>query len=266
MDVADLPAGGLEEGIAIVPANRHQIGQRWGQAVDRVVGQVRVGDVALHALDGELAAHGAASSVFDHVTGLLHRCGFAHDAKLRRITTCLERFAHHHGAVEGWAFFVAGQQKCDAKLRLGAACKKLLHSHHHGRQRCFHVARAAPKQLAVFVGGGERVTVPLRQWPGGHHIGVPGKGQSLARSACTFGPKVTHAEGVRAGIHEFTDKAQRLQGVGYQFQTAGILWRDRGFGDQLFGQAQGVVTGVGHGLEGMRGWMPGQARHDSGVG
>ena len=34
-----------------------QFGQRGRDQVDRVFGQMRVGDVALHALDGELAAH-----------------------------------------------------------------------------------------------------------------------------------------------------------------------------------------------------------------
>jgi hypothetical protein len=51
VDVADLPAGGREELVAFVPARGHQLGQRRRQLVDRVARQLRVGDVALDALD-----------------------------------------------------------------------------------------------------------------------------------------------------------------------------------------------------------------------
>jgi hypothetical protein len=67
VDVGHLPAGGREKRIAFVPFGGHQFGQRRREQVNRVFGQVRVGDVALHALDGELAAHGAAPAVLDHV-------------------------------------------------------------------------------------------------------------------------------------------------------------------------------------------------------
>jgi hypothetical protein len=55
VDVADLPAGGLEEGVAAVPLDGGQFGQRRRQLVDGVARQLRVGNVALHALDRELA-------------------------------------------------------------------------------------------------------------------------------------------------------------------------------------------------------------------
>ena len=89
MDIADLPTGGREEGIAFVPFHRHQLGQGRRHRVDRVTGQVRVGNMALHALDRELAAHGAAPAVLDHVTGALDRRGLAHNAIVQHLTARL---------------------------------------------------------------------------------------------------------------------------------------------------------------------------------
>ena len=134
VDVAHLPAGRREEGVAFVPADRYQFGQGRSQTVNRVVGQVRVGDVALHAFDRQLAAHRAASAVLDHVARLLHRGGLAHDAKLRGIATGLELLADDHSAVQRRTFFVTGQQKGNAQSRVGMGSQKFLHGHDHGRE------------------------------------------------------------------------------------------------------------------------------------
>jgi len=113
VDVADLPVGGRKEIVAAVPFNGHQLGQRRCQPVDGVLREVRVGDVALHALYGQLAAHGAAPAVLDHVAGALDRGGLADDAVVGRFATRGQPVADVHGAVVGGAFFVAGQQETD---------------------------------------------------------------------------------------------------------------------------------------------------------
>ena len=68
--------------------------------VHRVLRQVRVGDVALHALDGELAAHGAAPAVLDHVAAALDRGGLADDAVVEALAARGQRVADDHGAVD----------------------------------------------------------------------------------------------------------------------------------------------------------------------
>ena len=74
MDVADLPARWLEILAAGVPAtgivDADQFGQCRRERMHRVLGEVRVGDVALHALDGELGRQRAAAAVLDHVAEL----------------------------------------------------------------------------------------------------------------------------------------------------------------------------------------------------
>ena len=108
MHVRHLPAGGLKKCIALVPLGSHQLAQRRRKQVNRVFGQMRVGDVALNTFDAELAAERAAAAVFDHVAKLVDRGGLTHDAVIELFTTRLELVADHQRAVFGRAFFVAG--------------------------------------------------------------------------------------------------------------------------------------------------------------
>src|SRR5690606_13352845 len=66
VDVADLKAGGLEKSIALVPDLGCERSERGCGEVDGVAGQLRVGDVALDALDREHAAERATAAVFNH--------------------------------------------------------------------------------------------------------------------------------------------------------------------------------------------------------
>ena len=173
--VTDLPAGGRKEGVAPVPLGGSHFGQRRQGLVDGVARQLRVGDVALDAAHGELAAERAATAVLDHVARLFDRCGFAHDAVVQRFATGFELLHHHFGAVNRRAFLVAGQQEGDGNLRVWVSGQKFFHRHDERGDGGFHVTGAAAKELAVLVRGRERVTAPLRQRAGGYHVGVPGK-------------------------------------------------------------------------------------------
>ena len=94
---------------------------------------VRVGNMALHAFDRELAAHGAASAVFDHVAGALDRGRLAHNDVIQHFTARFEGVSHHHGAVDSRAFFVTGQQQRDIECRVWRVGQKLFNRHHKGR-------------------------------------------------------------------------------------------------------------------------------------
>ena len=108
MHVADLPAGGWKERIAVVPHGGGEFRQRGQGLVDGVSGQLRIGNVALDTTHAELAAQGAAPSVLDHVAGFLDGGGFAHDAVIEFFAASLELFHHDLGAVNGGTFLVAG--------------------------------------------------------------------------------------------------------------------------------------------------------------
>ena len=128
--------------------------------------------MALHAADGEFAAHAATAAVFDHVASTFYRRGFANDAVIHLYTALFEQLANHYRAVDRRAFFVAGEQQGDGQRGVGLASHEFFHCHHKGGNGGFHIARAPAKQTAIAVRRGERVTAPLRQGAGGHHIGV----------------------------------------------------------------------------------------------
>ena len=80
------------------------------------------------------AAHGAAPPILDHVAGALNRGGFADDAVVQRFAARLQGLAHHHRAIKGRAFLVAGEQQGDVQMGLGGGGQEFFGGHHKGGQ------------------------------------------------------------------------------------------------------------------------------------
>ena len=80
VDVRHLPRGRREVGVAAVPLDADQLGEQRRGEVDRVLRQLRIGDVALHAADAQLARERAAAAVLDRVAEPAHRRRLADDA------------------------------------------------------------------------------------------------------------------------------------------------------------------------------------------
>ena len=206
VDVGDLPGGRREIFVALVPFGRGQFGDgRCGQ-MDRVLHQMRVGDVALHALDGERGGERAAPSVLDGVAGLADRSRLADDAVVDQLVAFLQRFDHAHGAVHRDAFLVRGEQQRDAALMLRMFGDEFFDGGDEGGQRAFHVGRAATVEHAVAHGGGERVAVPFVHRAGRHHVGVSGEADHRGSIAAPR-PQVVHF----AVAHLFQVEIERRQ-------------------------------------------------------
>ena len=71
--VRRLPARGRKILVAAVPVHRGQLGDGRCDKMDRILRQVRIGDVALHATDDERPGKRAAAAVFDHVAQSIDR-------------------------------------------------------------------------------------------------------------------------------------------------------------------------------------------------
>ena len=119
MDIADLPAGGLKEIVALVPVDGGQFGQSRCKQMDRVAGQLRIGNMTLYPFDGEFATECASATVFHHVPNALDCRGFTHDAPIKLFISRLQPLHHFHSAIYRGAFFIAGEQKGDGKPRKG---------------------------------------------------------------------------------------------------------------------------------------------------
>ena len=110
-DVRDLERRRLEELVALVPDARGELGQRRRNSVHRIVGQMRIGDVSLHAVHRQLAGERAAAADLDRCRRA-HRCsGFADDAPVDLLAARLEHFHDAARAVDRGTFLVAGQQE-----------------------------------------------------------------------------------------------------------------------------------------------------------
>ena len=92
-----------------------------GHVVHRIAREVRIGDVALHAFDDELAGKRAAPAVLDHVAGALDRGRLADDAVVRLLAALGERLDHLHRAVGGGPFLVGSEQQRDRAAMIADA-------------------------------------------------------------------------------------------------------------------------------------------------
>jgi hypothetical protein len=114
VDVGDLEAGGREVVVAQVPLLGAEAGQGRGESMHRVVRELRVGDVALAAVDAEHAVEAAAAAVLDDVAQAGLAGGLAHQAVVDALVALAEALDDADGAVDGRAFLVAGDEQRDA--------------------------------------------------------------------------------------------------------------------------------------------------------
>ena len=139
-----------------------------------------VGDVTLHALDGEVARERAAAAVLDHVAGFFDRGRFADDAVIHFLAALLERFDYAHGAVDRRAFFVGGKQHRERARMIGVLRNEIGQRDDERRERAFHVGSAAPVEHAVPDRRRERIARPLLDGPVGTTSVWPAKHTSGA--------------------------------------------------------------------------------------
>src|SRR6185295_7074094 len=94
IEVGDLEAGGLEVLIALVPGARGELGQGRRESVHRILGELRIRNVPLHAMHREPAGERAATSDLDGVAELLLARRLADDAPVDLLTALAQRLDH----------------------------------------------------------------------------------------------------------------------------------------------------------------------------
>ena len=239
--IGNLEAGRREILVAGVPGGGGEFGQRRRGEMHRVLHQMRIGDVALHAAHYELGRKRTAAAVLHGVAEVADAGGFADDAEIDGLIARLERFDHAHRTVDGVAFLVRSEQQGQRKVMrsgiplwdgAGRICQiapadQTLHGDNAGGDRAFHVRRAAAVQIAVAHGRFEGRRGPLLQRAGGDDVGMPGEADQASRRAASR-PEIRDA----AGIDALDGEAQRHQPGGDQVEAASVFGRDRGSCDQ----------------------------------
>ncbi len=190
--------------------------------VDRVLGQVRIGDVALHALDGQLAAQRAAPAVLDHVADALDRGRLTDDAVVEPFAALLQRVADDGRAVDDRAFLVAGEQQRDRQPAWsGAARRNSSTATTKAAIEVFMSPAPRPYSLPsrwvgmngslVHCSSGPVGTTSV--WPANTTVSAPAAGRAP-------GPQVGDPKVARPAFDGFADEAQRRQPLAEQCLAA----------------------------------------------
>jgi len=213
-------------GAFIQPVRRHR-GEGGEQAVDRIVGFLRIGGVSLPAGNGDGGGKTAAAANFNGVAKHGPACRFPNDAKIRNFLLFRHPFQHAGGAVDGLAFLIAGDEQRDMAGRV-RGCR------HEGGDGGFHIAGAAAVENPVLDHAGERVLFP-GLWTRGNDIGMAGETQ-MSAGAWAFCEKILDvAEGKMGDCEIDFLKCCCQHPLG-----AGIFGGDGGAAKQGLGEGNGV--------------------------
>ena len=134
LDIRNLHAGGREELIPPIPLRRDQLRQRRHRPVNRIIRQMRIGDVALHTVHRQIGGNRAASAILYHVTDDFRAGRFADQAIVQAFATRHQPFNHFNRAVGTTGLFIRGNHKGEAAPMIGTHRHKTFGGHHHGRQ------------------------------------------------------------------------------------------------------------------------------------
>ena len=150
--------------------------QHLHQALDRVVGQMRIGGVAAGAQNGEESGHRPPAADLDHIAQRFGIGRFADQAGIQDLALFGQPFEHPDRAVDGLAFLVAGDQQADGPRKaVIPGFKKPRRGGGETGDRGFHVRRAAAVKPVALDLGGEGIDGPFVRVAHRHHVGVPGE-------------------------------------------------------------------------------------------
>ena len=235
VQVADLEGRRLEMLGAGIPGARRQFDQRGRDAMDRIVGAIRVRDVALDAVHREASRQRAAPADADRVAEAALAGRLADHAVVDALAARPQRLDDPARAVDGRAFLVARDQECDRSLECPARADERLGRRQHRGKPALHVGRAAAVQQAVANDRHEGIRMPLLERPGRHDVRVAGEAQERPVAAAAHGPEIVDL----AEAHPLDRESERFEARNEQFLAAAVGGTDRLAGHELAGQFQG---------------------------
>ncbi len=208
-------------------------------------GAMRIGDMALHAIDIERAGLRAAAADLDAIAEHLDIGGLAKYAMVEFLAARGDPLQQLDGAVDGNVFLVAGDQKRDRAFavlaRLAAMGGEMVkHRRDAAGNAALHVDRAAAIEKPVLHLARERAMAPGALISRRHHIGMPGKGD-VRGSVADAGIEVVDVCG--AGFAEGDAmhlEAGALEDIFEHPKRAGIGRRYGRAADEIAGNGEGI--------------------------
>ena len=221
MNIRNLPGGRRKIFIALIPFHCRKFGEGRYRQVNGVFCQMRIGNVALHAVNPELARKRAAAAVLDCVPKAIRRTWFTDHAVVENFLAVAQPLDHLDRAVGGDAFFIRGDKQCDRSPVLRMRGNKFLGGDDESGNRSLHVAGASAVQPSIANRGCEGVRSPLGHRPGWNDIGMPcecNQGRHIAAPR----PQICNAP----GFDGFAAKTDARKSFRDQLLTVGVFRRD----------------------------------------
>jgi hypothetical protein len=241
-DPGDLQRRRLEMCGALVERLGDQGIEQRDQPVRRVVGELRIGGMALRAGDRQHRVEAAAAADLDHLAERLGVGRLAGDAGVQLVPVLREPAQHLDGAVDRRPFLVAGDQEADRAVER-AGREPPLGGRDEAGDRALHVGGAAAPDHAVAQRAGERAGAPGLLGASRHHVGMAGKAQVRCGIA---DPRIEVVDVGCARVREFQAVAgepQPLEDEFQQVERAALRRRHAGAADQIPGQLDRVDHG-----------------------
>ena len=149
---------------------------------------LRIGRVALLAEERQSPGQRTSPSVLDRVAEPFERGRLADDTMVEMLAFGGGPFEQLRRAVDGRAFFVAGDEESSPNPRTGAFARRIVaRQRERGREPALHIAGAASVEHAIrstsAANGSKRQRAAISRW---NHIGVAGEneiGREPSRSA-----------------------------------------------------------------------------------
>ena len=232
-DIGHLDVRRLEPVIAVIERDRVDLGQHRHQFGDRIVGELRIGNMPLTAGHFDPDVDRSAPPDLDRIAEPIGRGRFADEAQIGLQPALRQPIEDRAGAVDRRAFLVAGEQQADDALAGGTRG-----GGDEGGDRALHVDRAAPvEQIAANFGReGARGPAFARR----HDIEMPGEGEMRAAGAAHRDHILDRPVG-RLADREAIDREaergeQRLHRVEHMAGGRGHAFAS----DQCFGQSDRI--------------------------
>ena len=231
---------------AVIERGVVEPGEDLDEALDRVVGKMRIGDMALHAGHLQPAVQAAAPPDLD---GLAEPRGIgrlAHQAMVEALALLRHPFEHLAGAVDGGAFLVAGDEKADRAVDLPPARLDIIERRRdEAGDRSLHVGGASSIEHAAEDVCGEGRMPPELRVARRHHVGMAGEAKmrrSFAHSRVEIlDPLVPFAE-AQMLAHE----ARRLERLNEHLDCARIARGHALAADQALRERHRLIAEHGH--------------------
>src|SRR6266850_641525 len=211
----------------------------------RVRCALRIGDVALGAIDVKRARQRTAAANLDAIAERFDIAGLAQHAVVEFLAARRDPLQQLDGAVDGEVFLVAGDQKRDRTFAvfsgLAAMGGEIVE---HGRDAAgdaaLHVDGAAAVEKAILDFARERAMAPGALVARRHHVGMPGEGD-VRRIVADAGIEVVDIGG--AGFAEGNAvhlETGILQDTFEHTKRAGINRSYRGTAEQIAGNGESI--------------------------